>query len=79
MSHSCDLCINTHVTCAWRQACLECTQRHDQCLIDRESVTQCVPHRSRPKKKKAQVVSQLIIEEVSEEVVVEQLCYEPIH
>ena len=38
-----------------------------------ESVTQHAPHGSRPKKKKAQVVSQPIIKEANEEVAVEEL------
>ena len=71
------MCINTHVTCTWplgeRRACFECTHRHDKCLIDGESVTQHVPRSSGPKKKKARIVSQPAIEEVSKEVVVEEL------
>ena len=48
-------------------------RRHDKCLIDGESVTQRVPRGSGLKKKKARIVSQPAIEEVSEEVVVEEL------
>ena len=74
---SCDVCINAHVTCTWppgeRRTCFECTRRHDKCLIDGESVTQCAPCGSRPKKKRAQVVSQPVIEEVNEEAAVEEL------
>ena len=77
MGRSCDMCINAHVTCMWppgeQQACFECTCRHNKCWIDGESVTQHVPHGSGPKKKKVRVISQLVIEEVSEEVVVEEL------
>ena len=73
----CDVCINAHVTCMWppgeRQACFECTHRHDKCQIDGESVTQHAPRGSGLKKKKARVVSQPVIEEVSEEAVVEEL------
>ena len=77
MGRSCDMYINAHVTCTWppgkQRAFFECTRRHDKCHIDGESVTQRAPHGSRPKKKKVQVVSQLVIEQVSEEVVVEEL------
>ena len=72
---SCDVCVNVHVTCTWppgeRRACLECTHRHDKCRIDGESVTQRAARGSGLKKKKARVVSQLIIEEASEEAVEE--------
>ena len=47
--------------------------RHDKCWIDGKSVTQCAPCGSRLKKKKAQVILQPVIEEVSEEVAVEEL------
>ena len=74
---SCDKCINAHVTCTWppgkQRACFECTHRHDKCLIDGESVMQHVLCGSRLKKKRARVVSQPAIEEVSEEVAVEEL------
>ena len=75
--HSCDVCINAHITCTWppgeQRACFECTRRHDKCLIDGESVTQRAPRGSGPKKKRAQVILQPAIEEVSEEVAVEEL------
>ena len=48
-------------------------RRHDKCRIDSESVTQRAARGSGPKKKKAQVVSQPVIEEVSEEAAVEEL------
>ena len=71
------MCINTHVTCTWppgeRRACFEFTRRHDKCLIDGKSVMQCAPCGSGPKKKKARIVSQPAIEEVSEEAAVEEL------
>ena len=71
------MCINAHVMCTWppgeRHACFECTCRHDKCQINSESVTQRAPHGLGPKKKKARVVSQPIIKEVSEEVAVEEL------
>ena len=74
---SCDMCINAHVMCTWppgeRHACFECTHRHNKCLINGESVTQHVPHGSGLKKKKARIVSQPAIEEVSEEAAVEEL------
>ena len=74
---SCDMCINAHVTCTWppgeRHACFECTCRHDKCLIDGELVTQCAPRGSGPKKKRARVILQPAIEEVSEEAAVEEL------
>ena len=74
---SCDVCINAHVMCTWppgeRRACFECTRRHDKCLIDSESVMQRAPRSSGPKKKRARVVSQPVIKEVSEEAAVEEL------
>ena len=48
-------------------------RRHDKCLINGESVTQRAPRGSGPKKKRAQIVSQPAIEEVSEEAAVEEL------
>ena len=73
----CDVCINAHVTCTWppgeRRACFKCMHRHNKCLIDSKSVTQHAPRGSGPKKKRAQVVSQPVIEEVSKEVVAEEL------
>ena len=72
---SCDVCVNAHVTCTWppgeRRACFECTCRHDKCRIDGESVTQRTARGSGPKKKKARVVSQPVIDEASEEAVEE--------
>ena len=63
--------------CTWppgeRQVCFECTHRHDKCLIHGESVKQHVPCGSGPKKKKARVISQPVIEEVNEEMVVAEL------
>ena len=77
MGCSCNVCINTSVTCTWppreRQACFECTQWHDKCLVDGELVTQHAPCGSRPKKRKARVVAQPIIKEVTEETAVEEL------
>ena len=74
---SCDMCIHACVTCTWppgeRRTCFECTCRHDKCRIDGESVMQRTARGSGPKKKKARVVSQPVIEEVSEEVAVEEL------
>ena len=79
MGRSCNVCINAHITCTWppgkRRACFECTRRHDKCLIDGESVTQRAPHGSRPKKKRARIVSQPAIEEVIEEAAVEELAW----
>ena len=45
--------------------------RHDKCRIDGESVTQRAARGSGPKKKKARVVSQPVIDEASEEAVEE--------
>ena len=77
MGRSCDVCINAHVTCTWppgeQCTCFDCTCRHDKCCIDGKSVTQQAPWGSGLKKKKARVVSQPVIEEVSEEAVVEEL------
>ena len=70
------MCLNVSVTCTWppggRQACFECTQQHNKCLIDGKSVTQHMLCSSGPKKK-ARVVLQPIIEQVNEEAVVEEL------
>ena len=71
--HSCNVCVHAHVTCSWppgkRRACYECMHWHDKCRIDGESVTQCAARGSGPKKKKTWVVSQLVIDEASEEAV----------
>ena len=48
-------------------------RRHDKCLIDGESVMQHALHGSGLKKKRARIVSQPAIEEVSKEVAVEEL------
>ena len=69
------MCVNMHVTCMWppgkRRACFECMHRHDKCRIDGELVTQRAARGSGPKKKKARVVLQPVIDEASEEAVEE--------
>ena len=75
MGRSCDVCIHVRITCTWPpgewHACFECTRRHNKCLIDGESVTQHTSRGSGPKKRKTWVVSQPVIDDVSEEVVEE--------